>query len=171
MPEHPPLRVLLDGRGRVPAAGPLFDTALAPTLVVTSAAAAPGAVDAWRAAGAKVEVVPAAEGGGVDLDATLALLGGEGVLEVLVEGGGAVLGRVLAGDLAQRLVVYVAPLALGTRGAPALDFAGPDNIRNARRFHLTSVQQLGVDARLDYELSPRAAMSGEARRDRTEGDR
>ena len=75
------------------------------------------------------------------------------MLEALVEGGGAVLGRVLAGDLAQRLVVYVAPLALGTRGAAALDFAGPDNIRNARRFHLASVHQLGVDVRLDYEVT------------------
>src|SRR5207253_5700594 len=34
-PARPPLRVLLDGHGRVPAAGPLFDTALAPTLVIT----------------------------------------------------------------------------------------------------------------------------------------
>src|SRR5215211_5822293 len=32
----PPARVLLDARGRVPAAGPLFDTALAPTLVLTT---------------------------------------------------------------------------------------------------------------------------------------
>ena len=114
-PENPPLRVVLDAQGRVPATGPLFDPAVAPTLVITSASAAPAAVDAWRAAGAKVETVPEVPGG-VDLGESFALLGREGVLQVLVEGGGTLLGRVLADDLAHRLVVYVAPLVLGTRG-------------------------------------------------------
>ena len=81
-----------------PAIGPLFDTEVAPTLVVTTAAAEPGAVDAWCAAGAKVEVVAAAAGGtGVDLGETFSVLGREGVLQVLVEGGGTLLGSVLAG--------------------------------------------------------------------------
>jgi diaminohydroxyphosphoribosylaminopyrimidine deaminase/5-amino-6-(5-phosphoribosylamino)uracil reductase len=154
MPDHAPLRVLVDARGRVPATGPLFDIGLAPTLVITTADAAPGAIDAWRAAGAKVEAVARASvGDGVDLGETFALLGREGVLEVLVEGGGTLLGSVLAGDHAQRLVVYVAPLALGTRGQTALSFAGPDNIQEARRFDLVSVRQLGPDVRLEYEVS------------------
>ena len=59
---HPPLRVVLDARGRVPATGPLFDPSLAPTLVITTAAAPPDRVDAWQAAGAKVEVVDARPG-------------------------------------------------------------------------------------------------------------
>jgi diaminohydroxyphosphoribosylaminopyrimidine deaminase / 5-amino-6-(5-phosphoribosylamino)uracil reductase len=154
VPDHAPLRVLVDARGRVPAVGPLFEPALAPTLVVTTRAAAPGAVDAWRSAGAKVEVVaPATSGAGVDLGETLALLGSEGVLELLVEGGGTLLGAMLAGEHAQRLVVYVAPLALGSRGTSALSFAGPDTIRDAHRFHLASVHQLGADVRLDYEVA------------------
>ena len=75
VPDHAPMRVLVDARGRVPAVGPLFETALAPTLVVTTVDAAPGAVDAWRSAGAKVEVVaPDASGTGVDLDETFARL-------------------------------------------------------------------------------------------------
>jgi diaminohydroxyphosphoribosylaminopyrimidine deaminase/5-amino-6-(5-phosphoribosylamino)uracil reductase len=155
VPAHPPTRVLLDARGRVPALGPLFDTELAPTLVVTSNESARGAIDAWRSAGAKVEVVaPAAGGDGVNLDETLALLGREGVLQVLVEGGGSLLGGLLAGDFAQRLVVYVAPLALGSRGTPTLAFAGPDTIRDARRFELGSVRQLGPDVRIVYEVAP-----------------
>jgi len=154
VPDHPPTRVLVDARGRVPAIGPLFDAELAPTLVVTSGESAPGAIDAWRAAGAKVEVVaPAADGHGVDLDETLALLGREGVLQVLVEGGGTLLGGILAGDHAQRLVVYVAPLALGSRGASAMAFAGPDTIRDAHRYELGSVRQLGPDVRIVYEVA------------------
>ena len=152
-PRAAPLRVLLDARGRVPAAGPLFDTERAPTMVVTSSNAPSRAIDEWRAAGAKVEVVaPAADGTGVDLGETLALLGREGVLQVLIEGGGSLLGEVLAGGHAQRFVVYVAPLALGTRGRAALEWAGPDTIGDAARYELLSVRQLGPDVRLDYEV-------------------
>lgn len=62
-----PLRVLFDATGRVPAEGPLFDSALAPTLVITTPAADPEAKRAWKESGAEVEDVPAAagaEGGG-----------------------------------------------------------------------------------------------------------
>jgi diaminohydroxyphosphoribosylaminopyrimidine deaminase/5-amino-6-(5-phosphoribosylamino)uracil reductase len=148
-PNRPPLRVVLDGRGRVPAAGPLFDTTIAPTLVVTTDAADPGAIDAWRAAGAKVEVVPAGPAG-VDLDATCALLGSEGVLHALVEGGGTLLGSVVAGGHAQRLVAYVAPTLLGTGGTPAFAFDGPATIADAHRFTLVDVRRLGPDVRLEF---------------------
>jgi diaminohydroxyphosphoribosylaminopyrimidine deaminase/5-amino-6-(5-phosphoribosylamino)uracil reductase len=149
---RPPLRVLLDARGRVAPTGPLFDTALAPTLVVTTDASAPGAVDAWRAAGAKVEVVGAGAGGeGVDLDAVFALLGREGVLRALVEGGGRLLGAVASGGHAQQLVVYVAPTLLGTGGVPGFGLSGPATIADAPRWNVVDVAQVGADVRLRLE--------------------
>ncbi len=163
---RPPLRVLLDARGRVPASGPLFDPALAPTMVLTTDAAPSGAVDAWRAAGAKVEVLPAAAGttgstgGGVDLGAALTVLGREGVLQALVEGGAALHGALLAAGLVDRVVAYVGATVLGTRGRPALDWPGPDAIDAAPRWQLASVARFGDDVRLDYEPAPAAAPGG-----------
>jgi diaminohydroxyphosphoribosylaminopyrimidine deaminase / 5-amino-6-(5-phosphoribosylamino)uracil reductase len=146
-PEHPPLRVLLDGRGRVPATGPLFDTDLAPTLVITTDAADSGAVDAWRAAGAKVEVVaPAA--GGVDLDAALALLGNYEVLQALVEGGATVHGALVGAGLADGLVAYVAPTVLGERALPMFAGSFPESLVDAPRFRLESVTTCGDDLRV-----------------------
>jgi diaminohydroxyphosphoribosylaminopyrimidine deaminase/5-amino-6-(5-phosphoribosylamino)uracil reductase len=151
--ERQPLRALLDARGRVPATGPLFDPALAPTLVVTTDRAPAERVDAWRAAGAKVETVAGAPAGdGVDLAAMLELLGREGVVQALVEGGAAVHGALLAAGLADRVVAYVAATVLGTGGRPALDFAGPATVDDAPRWRLGSVTRLGDDVRLDYEL-------------------
>jgi diaminohydroxyphosphoribosylaminopyrimidine deaminase/5-amino-6-(5-phosphoribosylamino)uracil reductase len=153
-PARPPLRVLLDARGRVSPTGPLFDAALAPTLVVTTDAAAPGAVDAWRAAGAKVEVVgTGASGTGVDLDAVFALLGREGVLQAMIEGGGALLGAVVGGGHAQQLVAYVAPTLLGTGGVPAFAFAGAPTLAAVSRWRLLDVAQFGDDVRLRLEPS------------------
>jgi len=148
---RPPLRVVLDGRGRVPADGPLFDTARAPTLVVTTAAAPDAAHHEWSAAGAKVVVVPAAtDGHGVDLGALLEALAGMGVLEVLVEGGGEVVGAFVAAGLADRLVAYVAPTVLGTGGRAAFAVPGAATLADAPRYVLTAVTQLGPDVRLDY---------------------
>jgi diaminohydroxyphosphoribosylaminopyrimidine deaminase/5-amino-6-(5-phosphoribosylamino)uracil reductase len=149
--EHQPLRVLLDGRGRVPAEGPLFDTALAPTLVVTTDAAPAVRVDGWRAAGAKVETVPPAPGG-VDLEATLDLLGQREVLQAMVEGGPTVHGALLAAGLVDRLVAYVAPTTLGPRARAAFPEPDPDTLADARRWRLLSTTSLGDDVRLEYEL-------------------
>ncbi len=154
MPAQPPLRVLLDGRGRVSARGPLFDTTLAPTLVVTTDAAPAAATDAWAASGAKVEsIAPAADGAGVDLDALTLLLGRHGVLHALIEGGATLLGAVMRAGTAQRLVAYVAPTLLGARGLPTFAFDGPANIAAASRMRLTAARTIGDDIRLDYEVN------------------
>jgi diaminohydroxyphosphoribosylaminopyrimidine deaminase/5-amino-6-(5-phosphoribosylamino)uracil reductase len=155
MPDRQPLRVVLDARGRVPATGPLFDTELAPTLVITTTSAPADAVDAWRSAGAKVEtVVRAGKGSGVDLDEVFELLGREGVLQSLVEGGSSLTSSVLGG-YADRLVAYIGPMTLGSTGVPVLASAGPETMSAADRgrYALVGVRQLGRDARLDYEVA------------------
>jgi diaminohydroxyphosphoribosylaminopyrimidine deaminase / 5-amino-6-(5-phosphoribosylamino)uracil reductase len=157
MPRSAPTRVVFDARGRVDASGPLFDPALAATLVITSPLAPSSALDAWTAAGAKVEVVDrATDGRGVDLDQAFARLGDgrEGFVQVLVEGGGELVASVLAGGHARRLVTYVAPLLLGEDAIPAYRFAGPSTLSDARRFRLAEVRRLGQDVRLDYDLAP-----------------
>ncbi|MFN8026294.1 MAG: RibD family protein [Acidimicrobiia bacterium] len=147
-PAMPPLRVVLDGRGRVPAEGPLFDSAEAPTLVVTSPSSPDAAQQAWLAAGAKVLTVPAGPGGaGVDLLATPRprrprRAAGARRGRCRTARGPALLG------LADRVVTYVASTLLGTEGRTALDVAGPATI-DATALDLTDVR-LGLDVRMDY---------------------
>jgi len=86
---HHPLRVVLDGRGRLPATARLVAGRLpGRTLVATTAASPP----AWRAAlttaGVEVAMVPPDAGGGVDLAALLDDLGARDITSLLVEGGG-----------------------------------------------------------------------------------
>jgi diaminohydroxyphosphoribosylaminopyrimidine deaminase/5-amino-6-(5-phosphoribosylamino)uracil reductase len=149
---HPPLRVVLDARGRVPADGPLFDPAVAPTLVVTTEAAAPRTVDAWRAAGAKVETLPPGVGGaGTDLVAMLELLGSHGVLQAMVEGGSTLHGALLDAGLGDRLIAYVAPIVLGAGGRAAFAAGSPGTVASAPRWMLLSARPVGDDVRLEYE--------------------
>ncbi|HEX2374685.1 MAG TPA: bifunctional diaminohydroxyphosphoribosylaminopyrimidine deaminase/5-amino-6-(5-phosphoribosylamino)uracil reductase RibD [Actinomycetota bacterium] len=144
-----PLRVLVDAAGRVGAGGHLFDGE-AETLVATTPAAPAAAVDAWKAAGAEVLICPSAPvGQGVDLDDLGRALGERGVLELLVEGGPRLQASLWAVGLADRLVWYLAPLAIGGDGAPGL-LGGPGaaTLAEAHRLRLASVDRLGDDLRL-----------------------
>jgi diaminohydroxyphosphoribosylaminopyrimidine deaminase/5-amino-6-(5-phosphoribosylamino)uracil reductase len=161
-PPRPPLRVLLDASGRVPASGPLFDADLGPTLVCTSEAADPRARDGWLAAGAKVENLPASTTG-IEPVAVLECLGREGVLQALVEGGAPVHGSFLAADAVDRVVAYVAPLLLGRDGRPGWGIEGPSTIDDAPRWRLVDTTRLGDDVRLT--LVP----AGQEDRDATPG--
>jgi diaminohydroxyphosphoribosylaminopyrimidine deaminase / 5-amino-6-(5-phosphoribosylamino)uracil reductase len=142
-----PLRVLADAAGRVGTGGHLFDDE-APTLVATTPTAPAAAVDAWKAAGAEVLLCKAAPAG-VDLDDLARALGERGVLELLVEGGPRLQASLWAAGLADRLVWYLAPLAIGGDRAPGLlGGAGAATLAGARRLRLTSVDRLGEDLRV-----------------------
>jgi diaminohydroxyphosphoribosylaminopyrimidine deaminase/5-amino-6-(5-phosphoribosylamino)uracil reductase len=144
-----PLRVLVDAAGRVGTGGHLFDGEAA-TLVATTPTVPAAAVDAWKAAGAEVLVCKEAPvGQGVDLEDLARGLGGRGVLELLVEGGPRLQASLWAAGLADRLVWYLAPLAIGGAGAPGLlGGAGAATLADARRLRLASVDHLGDDLRV-----------------------
>jgi diaminohydroxyphosphoribosylaminopyrimidine deaminase/5-amino-6-(5-phosphoribosylamino)uracil reductase len=142
-----PLRVVADATGRVGPAGHLFDGE-APTLVATTPGAPAAAVDAWKAAGAEVVICKQAPAG-VDLQDLLRALAARGVLELLVEGGPTLQASLWTAGLADRLVWYLAPLAIGGDGAPGLlGGAGVATLTDARRLRLASVDHLGDDLRL-----------------------
>jgi diaminohydroxyphosphoribosylaminopyrimidine deaminase / 5-amino-6-(5-phosphoribosylamino)uracil reductase len=153
----PPLRVLLDARGRVPATGPLFDAEFAPTLVVTTDAADPDMAHAWQAAGAKVAVVTPGPDGGVDLAATVALLGTHQVLQALVEGGPTLHASFVRAGLADGLVAYVAGVTLGPDALPMLAAPITPTLAAAPRWRLAGVARFGDDVRLDYRPAPEGA--------------
>src|SRR5215218_5015751 len=156
-----PLRVLVDAAGRVGPGGHLFDTE-AETLVATTPAAPATAVDAWKAAGAEVLIcaeqtvmvggsgwaLSAPPVGQVDLHDLTRALGERGVLELLVEGGPRLQASLWAAGLADRLVWYLAPLAIGGQGAPGLLDDGAATLADARRLRLASVDRFGEDLRL-----------------------
>ena len=142
-----PLRVLVDAAGRVGADGHLFDGE-AETLVATTPAAPPAAVEAWKAAGAEIVICPE-DPTGVDLEELTRALGERGVLELMVEGGPRLQASLWAAGLADRLVWYLAPLAIGGQAAPGLlGGSGAATLADARRLRLASVDRLGDDLRI-----------------------
>jgi diaminohydroxyphosphoribosylaminopyrimidine deaminase / 5-amino-6-(5-phosphoribosylamino)uracil reductase len=122
---RPVLRVVLDSQLRLPPRGRLAATAgpRTPVLVLSCAGDA-ARRRALEEAGVEVAEVAGERGRG-SLPAAREALRARGVTSRMVEGGGEVLGSVLAARLVDQVALFRAPLLLGGRGSrPA--FGGPD---------------------------------------------
>lgn len=154
MPTTPLLRVVLDSRGSVPPEGPLFDDKEAPTLIVTSESAPKAVVERWLAKGVEVAVIPAnPNGAGVDLHSLLSLLGKREVLQVLVEGGGKLLGSFLENRLLQKFRAFIGPCFLGDKGIPVLQTNAIQTLNDAYKMQLLDVHIFGHTVNINYTLN------------------
>ena len=111
---RPPLRVLIDGRLRVPLDAPFFRAG--PALVATCAA-----VEEQYANGPECLIVPGADGM-VDLRRLLLELAGRGVNDVLVEAGPRLAGAFAQQGLVDEYQIFVAGKFLGSSARPLLDW-------------------------------------------------
>lgn len=146
---HQPLRVVLDSRGRTPAAARCLGPG---SIVLTTAAAA----EPWRreltTAGVELAVLGAGPGG-VDLVAALTWLGARGLTRILVEGGGRLLGSLLRGRLGDRVALFYGPLLVGAGGhGLAGDFLA-QGLAEAVRLEETRMLRLGDDWMIEGRLA------------------
>jgi len=143
---HAPLRVVLNGRLRLPTTHDLVARASAQaTCLVTRPGGDPARLSAYRTAGVElIEVVDDADGR-LSLPATLEALAERGINELLVEGGGQVAAALLRADLVDRLVWFRAPKVIGGDGLPAVAELGLESLDLAPRFTRVAVDRAGDD--------------------------
>jgi diaminohydroxyphosphoribosylaminopyrimidine deaminase / 5-amino-6-(5-phosphoribosylamino)uracil reductase len=143
-----PLRVILDADLRTP---PGARVLLPPgrALVCTARPDAPAAA-ALRAAGAEVVALPLAEGG-LDLEALLAVLAERECNEVLVESGPTLAGAFVAAGLADRLVVYLAPVLMGAGARGMFALPGLNLMAERLQWRFSDVRPVGGDLRITAE--------------------
>jgi diaminohydroxyphosphoribosylaminopyrimidine deaminase/5-amino-6-(5-phosphoribosylamino)uracil reductase len=80
----------------------------------------------------------------------LAVLGRRGILSVLIEGGGEVLGSALDEKIGDRMVLYVAGVVIGGRqGLPAFGGRGVARLSDAVRMRGMTVRDAGGDLVVD----------------------
>lgn len=141
-----PSRVILDPALRCPADGRLFDAGGGPVFII--AARDDGArVRALSAAGATVVRLPSRDGR-TDLEALAGWMAEQHFNEVLVEAGATLNGALLEAGLIDDLVIYLAPVLLGS-SARALFALPPLQHMSARRtLDIQEVRPVGVDWRI-----------------------
>jgi diaminohydroxyphosphoribosylaminopyrimidine deaminase/5-amino-6-(5-phosphoribosylamino)uracil reductase len=143
--ERQPLRVVLDSQARTPPEARLLREPGHTLIAVTNAAPA-DRVQALTQAGAEVLATPPNEAGRVDVSHVLTELGARDVVNLMVEGGGGVLGSLFDAGLVDKLYAFVAPVIIGGGGA-ASPVAGQGALRMAETCQLTetSLRQIGPD--------------------------
>jgi len=144
-PDRTPYRVIVDSRCRTPPASRVFAGGKARSTVVATTALAPAARRrALAAAGAEVLILPRRDGR-VSLRALLRRLGGMGLLGVLCEGGGRLAAAFIDADLADELIMFVAPSIMGgSDSVPALPIK-PRPLSGMKRFRIAEFGASGDD--------------------------
>lgn len=136
--QRPPLRVLVDGRQRVPLDAPFFQAGSA--LVVS---ASEQRAEAYREAGHELLVLATAEGR-VDLPALLSALAARGANEVLLEAGPRLAGAFAVQGLIDEYLLFVAAKFLGSAARPLLELP-LDRMSEARELKIVDIRAVGDD--------------------------
>ena len=145
--ERSPVRVVLDGRLRLPPTSRLATTARdVPTWVVTRAGADARRRAALERCGVEVLAVPTAVGSSPAIEQALAALAARGLTRVLAEGGGMIAAALLRARLVDRLVWFQAPLVIGGDGLAAVADLGLDALADCPRFQPSHSGALARDA-------------------------
>jgi diaminohydroxyphosphoribosylaminopyrimidine deaminase/5-amino-6-(5-phosphoribosylamino)uracil reductase len=146
-----PVRVVLDGRLRLPATSKLVATARAvPLWVVTSQTAPTERVDALVALGVEVLRVPAASDG-LDLSAVLRALAARGITRLMVEAGPMVAAAFIRADLVDEAVLFRSPSVIGADAIGALDGMPLTALTQSGRLRPIDSQPVGADTMETFE--------------------
>ncbi|MBF0137749.1 MAG: bifunctional diaminohydroxyphosphoribosylaminopyrimidine deaminase/5-amino-6-(5-phosphoribosylamino)uracil reductase RibD [Magnetococcales bacterium] len=150
-----PIRLVLDSTLRISTDAALFSAAPpAPIWIATTPRADPVRKQ-------ELEMIPgvviipcqANPEGRVDLHNLMGILAEKGILSVLSEAGGTLTHALLEARLADRLVMFLAPILIGGRDAPGfLDRMGIDRLAAAPFLDQVQIQQTGKDLLVTGDL-------------------
>lgn len=144
--ECSPVRVVVDGRLRLPLTSRLVATANdIPTWVLTLEGCDRLRREAYEEAGVDVVELPAGADGAIDLEMALEALAESGVTRVLVEGGAHLAAALLRAGLVDRLIWFRAPRLMGGDGLAAAVAFGVDHLAQTPRFERIDVRPVGDD--------------------------
>lgn len=137
-----PDRIVLDSRGRVPAAAKVWCDDGARRFRISGPWTEVGGI------GAELVTVPLDDEGHLDLACALRELGHREVNQVLVECGPVLAGALLKAGLVDDLICYLAPSILGDSARGLAHVPGLDRLDQRLQLQFTDVRQVGPDLRI-----------------------
>lgn len=151
-------KVVFDAVARTPVTARVFepgpDGAPARVTIVVGPDAHAGRVADLEARGARVLRVGAHQAR-PDVGEALGALAADGVVELLLEGGGTLAWSFLAAGAIDRVAWFVAPKLVGGRGATPLAGLGVAGMEQAIPLLHTTVDRIGDDLLIEADLAPR----------------
>jgi diaminohydroxyphosphoribosylaminopyrimidine deaminase/5-amino-6-(5-phosphoribosylamino)uracil reductase len=148
-----PVRIILDARLRIPLDAEVIRNRQATTIIATTSQAEEKKLSQLRQAGIEDLLVPMDEAGEVDLKHLLRALGERDIASVLVEGGARVITSLLRQNLADKLVIAIAPRIMG-KGIEAVGELGIRKVDQTMRLSVTRIDRLGEDLLVEARFNP-----------------
>jgi diaminohydroxyphosphoribosylaminopyrimidine deaminase / 5-amino-6-(5-phosphoribosylamino)uracil reductase len=150
-----PIRVVADSNGRIPQQAQVLHVPGRVLIATTDQSPRP-----WRAMmaleGAEIVVLPSRLGH-VDFEELMVALGERGIVNLLVEGGGRVIGSLFDLELVDRVQAIIAPIIVGGADAPtAVQGEGIEQMAHATRLANVTVQQIAGDIIVEGDVPGRA---------------
>lgn len=148
-----PVRVVVDGRLRLPLTSGLVRTAKdISTWVFTREDADSERIRVLGDCGVEVFTVAADADGRASINRVLAILAEKGITRLLAEGGAHMAAGLLRAHLVDRLVWFRSPSIMGGDGIPAATAFGVDRLVDLARFALRGQTRLDVDSVEYYDV-------------------
>ncbi len=164
-----PIRVILDGRLRIPLTARVLDTSAAPTRIATVSASG-GTISlrkrrALEKRGAEVLLLPADGKGRVDLRALLVALARRDVQRLLIEGGGEMAASALRAGVVDQVCWFQAPIILGGVDAKcAVGGQSPRRMAEALRLTHVRIRRVGEDWLITGEVEKQSRVRSQESR-------
>ena len=154
-----PLRVIVDGKGRMPLTAQLLREP-GKTLLVLGKLVTPEEKATFARVGVELLELPLGEGL-VDLGKLLKALGERQITSVLVEGGSILLGSLFDGKLVDKVIAFIAPIIIGGKEAKtAVSGKGVDKVVDSLKLERLSLEKLGEDLMVSGYVRERECLLG-----------
>ena len=140
-----PLRVIVDSHCRTPASAQTLSQP-GSTLIATVDGAPQGNVAQLEQAGAEVFALPAGPDGRVKMQNLLEELGRRGIVNLLVEGGGVLLGSLFDAGFVDKVHAFIAPVIIGGQDAASpVEGQGIELMTHAWNINRPTLRAIGPD--------------------------
>lgn len=149
-----PARVIVDSRLTTPVNARIFSNVKAsPVIIATTRKASSRKARAYMLKGATVVFV-GSKGGRVDLKDLFKKLGGMGIINVLVEGGGELVSSLLEEKLVDRFLFFIAPKIIGGRDAvTSVEGVGIKKMKDAIGLSDVTIRRFAKDILIEARTS------------------
>jgi diaminohydroxyphosphoribosylaminopyrimidine deaminase/5-amino-6-(5-phosphoribosylamino)uracil reductase len=141
----PPVRVILDSQLRMPTTAKMLKLK-GETWILTTANNAEKK-RALENAGAKVFILPSVENR-LDLKAVFEFLAKQQINDVLVEAGASLNGALLADNLVDEWLIYLAPCVLGDQGRGLFHLPALQQLSDKKKLNFQQIRRVGIDLKL-----------------------
>lgn len=149
-PVHQPVRVIVDGQGRIPEDAVVVTSAKeTPTIIATTDMMSLDKSQKLSDAGAEVVIVAKTDGR-IDIEKLLAELGARGICSILLEAGSALSSAFITERLPDKYIFFMAPKLIG--GDAALGFYGGrgiEDISEAVALDFGEIEKVGEDIMIE----------------------